>query len=288
MAAPRGRLQGRGIRPGGLGPALHRDRDQTGVREHRVDLLALEAVVVGDVRARADAQGLAREPDQTAQALRVVQLVVEQIARDGALGEVVHPLPASALRAHHLAVHQRALDGDLRARPVPPLAGLLRAAQVGGRERAFGLQLLDDLVVRAVRQVVVPVRAGAVGAAAEREVRPLLDGEDAGGVRPVLEGVGAGRSRAVGRGGPVGAVHRLAADRAQAGVRDEFVGAGQDGDRVELDRAQVPQYASDAAPAVGGAQETLGAQGDSAGLVGGEFGGGARQTRHGPHDMRCH
>jgi hypothetical protein len=141
-----------GIRPGGLGPALHRDRDQTRVREHRVDLLALEAVVVGDVRARADAQGLAREPDQTAQALRVVQLVVEQVARDGALGEVVHPLPAAALRAHHLAVHQRALDGDLRARPVPPLAGLLRAAQVGGRERAFGLQLLDDLVVRAVRQ----------------------------------------------------------------------------------------------------------------------------------------
>lgn len=55
--------------------------------------------------------------------------------------------------------------------------------------RAFGAELFDDLVVGAVRQGVVPVRAGSVGAAAEGEVGPFLHGEDAGGVGPVLEGV---------------------------------------------------------------------------------------------------
>jgi hypothetical protein len=249
VAAARRCLQGGRVRPRGLAPALDRHRDQVRVRDHRVDLLALETVIVGDVRARADAQGLAGQADQAAQALRVVQLVMEQGLGDGALGEVVHALPAAALRAHHLAVHQRALYGHLGARPVPPLAGLLRAAQLRGREGAFRAELLDDLVVGAVRQVVVPVRAGAVGAAAEGEVGPFLHGEDAGGVGPVLEGVGVG---------PVGLVDGFAAYRAQAGVRDEFVGAGQDGDRVELDRAEVSQDAADAGPAVGGAQEALG------------------------------
>ena len=112
------------------------------------------------------------------------------VVRDGALGEVVDPLPAAPLGADHLAVHQGPLDGDLRLRPVPPLPAVLRAAQLRGRQRALGAQLLDHRVVGAVRQVVVPVRAGAVGAAAEGEVRPLLDRQDAGRVRPVLEGCG--------------------------------------------------------------------------------------------------
>lgn len=213
------------------------------------------------------------------QALGVVQLVVEEGVRDGALGEVVHPLPAASFGAHHLAVHQRALDGDLGLRPVPPLALVLGAAQVRRGQRAFGPQLLDHLLVRPVGQVVVPVRAGAVGAAAEGEVRPLLDGEDAGGVRPVLEGVAVR---------PVRLVHRLAAHRAQARVRNQLVRPGEDRDRVELDRAQVAQHAPHPAPAVGGAHESLGAQGDATGLVGGESGGGRRQAGHAPHDRRRH
>lgn len=237
MAAARRCLQGRRIGPGRPAPALDRDRDQAGVGDHRVDLLGLEAVVVGDVRARADAQGLAGEADQAAQALGVVQIVVQQGLWDGAFGEVVHALPAAALDAHHLAVHEGPLDGHLRARPVPPLAGLLRAAQIRGGEGAFGAELLDDLVVGAVGEGVVPVGAVAVGAAAEGEVGPLLDGEDAGGVGPVLEGVCVG---------PVGVLDRLAADGAEAGVRNEFVGAGEDRDGVELDRAQMAEDAADA------------------------------------------
>lgn len=130
VAAARGCLQGRRVCPGRLAPALDRDRDQARVGDHGVYLLALETVVVGEVRARADAQGLARQPDQAAEALRVIQLVVQQGLRDRALGEVVDALPAAALHAHHLAVHERALDGDLGAGPVPPLAGALGAAQL--------------------------------------------------------------------------------------------------------------------------------------------------------------
>lgn len=271
VTAARGCLQGRRVGPGGLAPALDRDRDQARVGDHRVDLLALEAVVVGDVRAGADAQGLARQGDQAAEALRVIQLVVQQRLRDRALGEVVHPLPAAALHAHHLAVHEGALYGDFRAGPVPPLAGALGAAQLRRGERAFGAELLDDLVVGAVGEVVVPVRAASVGAAAEREVGPLLHGEDARGVGPVLEGV---------RLGPVRVLDRPAGDRAEAGVRDQFVGAGEDRDGVELDRAEMAEHAAHARAAVGGAEETLGAQGDAAGVGCRQVGRGARGTRH--------
>src|SRR5690606_2655402 len=139
----------------------------TRVRDHRVHLFALETVVVGDVRAGAHAQGPAGQADQPAQALGVVQVVVQQCGGHGTLGQVVDPLPAAPLHAHHLAVHQGAFDGDLGAGPVPPLAGALGAAQLRRRERALRAQLLDDLVVGAVGQLVVPVRAVAVGAAAE-------------------------------------------------------------------------------------------------------------------------
>lgn len=138
------------------------------------------------------------QADQTAYALGVVQVVVQQGVRDGALREVVHPLPAAALHADHLAVHQGPFDGDLLAGPVPPFAGALRAAQFRGREGALGAELFDDAVVGVVRELVVPVGAGSVGAAAEGEVGPFLDGEDAGGVGPVLEGVWSCRRRAGG------------------------------------------------------------------------------------------
>lgn len=257
---------------------MHGDGDQAGVGDHGVHLLGLEAVVVGEVRAGADAEGLAGQVDQAAQALGVVEVVVQQVGGDGALGEVVDALPAAAFDADDLAVHEGALHGDLGAGPVPPLAGALGAAELGGGEGALGAQLLDDLVVHAVREGVVPVRAVAVGAAAEREVGPLLDGEDARGVRPVLEGVGVG---------PVGLLHGGAADGAEAGVGDEFVAAGQDGDGVELDRAQVAEDAADACLAVGAAEEALGAEGDAAGVVRGELGLGARGG-HGSHDRRRH
>ncbi|GAA3504043.1 hypothetical protein GCM10019016_111560 [Streptomyces prasinosporus] len=216
-------------------------------------------------------------PDQAAQALGVVQFVVQQGLGDRALGEVVDPLPAAALDAHHLAVHQRALDGDLGAGPVPPVAGALGAAQFRGRERALRAELLDHLVVGAVGELVVPHRPGAVGAAAEGEVGPLLDGEDARGVRPVLE-----RVRRPGTRLPVRVLDGRAAHGAQTGVGDELVGAGQDRDRVELHRAQVAEDPPDAGAAVGGAEEALGPQGDAAGLVRREFRDRARKGRHVP------
>ncbi len=63
------------------------------------------------------------------------------------------------------------------------------------------------------------------------------------------------------------------------------MGPGEDGDGVELDRAETAQHAADPAPAVGGAEEALGAQEDAAGFVGGQFGDGTRKTRHG-HTVR--
>ena len=79
---------------------------------------------------------------------------------------------------------------------------------------------------------------------------------------PVFEGSG----RVV----PVCPLDLLPADGAEPGVRDELVGAGQDGDRVELDRAQAAQDRGRTAAAGLGAQKPLGAQDDAAGLVGGE------------------
>lgn len=211
--------------------------------------------------------------------LQVVQLVMEQWAGDRAFGQVVHPLPAAPLRAHHLSVHQRPLDRDLRRRPVPPLAAVLRAAQFGGRQRALGAQLLDHGLVRRLGQVVVPLWAVAVGAAAEGEVRPLLDGQDAGRVGPVLEGAATG---------PVGVLDGRAPDGAQPGVRNELVRARQDGDGVQLHRAEMAQHPAHPAPPVGRAQKPLGAQRRPAGLVGGEFDGWGRHRSHAPNDRPRH
>ncbi len=224
-------------------------------------------------------EGPARQRDQPPPALGVAQLVVQQGIRNGPLGQVVDPLPAAPLGAHHLAIHQGPLDGDLGRRPVPPLAAVLRAAQLGGRQRALGAQLLDHGVVHPVGQIVVPVRAGAVGAPAEREVRPLLDGQDARGVRPVLEGAAAR---------PVGLLHRPAAHRTEAGVGDQLVRAGQHRDRVQLHRAEVAQHPRHPRPAVRSPQEALGAQSYAAGLVGGEFDCGRRHRRHTSNPRRRH
>lgn len=203
--------------------------------------------------------------------LGVAQVVVEHGVRDRPLGQVVDPLPAAPLGADHLAVHQGPFDGDLGGRPVPPLPAVLRAAELGRRQRALGAQLLDHRVVRAVGQIVVPVRAGAVGPAAEREVGPLLDGQDARGVRPVLEGAAAR---------PVRLLHRAPAHRAEPGVRNQLVRAGQHRDGVQLDRSEVAQHPGHARPAVRSPQEALGAQRDAAGLVGGEFDCGRGHRRH--------
>lgn len=78
------------------------------------------------------------------------------------------------------------------------------------------------------------------------------------------------------------------ADGAEACVRDQFVRAGQHRDRVELYGTEVPQHARHSGAAVRRAEEALGAQGDSAGLVGGEFGGGRWHWRHVSHPRGRH
>jgi len=74
---------------------------------------------------------------------------------------------------------------------------------------------------------------------------------------------------------------------AEAGVRNELMGARQHRDRVQLDRAEMAEDTADAGSAVGRAEKALGAEGDAAGFVCREIGGGAR-GRHGPHDRRRH
>lgn len=267
----------RRIRPGGLGPGLDRHRHQSGVLDDGVHLLALEAVVVGEVRAGGHAHRGAGLGDQAPRARGVVEVVVEQRLGDGALGEVVDPLPAAAFGADHVAGVQQPLHGDLGLGPVPPLAAVATAAQLGGGERAVGPEAVQDggAGARGVLHDVPAVALGAPGAAAEGEERPLLDGQDAGGVRPVLEAVRSGRGVALGGRRPVGALDGRAADRAEAGVGDELVGAGQHGDRVELDGAEVAQHAADAGPAVRCPEQALRPQRQSPGVVGGQVGHGA-------------
>ncbi len=227
-------------------------------------------MVVGEIGLRGHAHGRAGLGHQAPQALGVGQGVVVEIARHRALGQVVHPLPAAPPHAHHVAEHQRPLDRDLGVAPVPPGAAVLRAAEVGGGQRALGAQLVEHPVIGAARQLVMPLVARAVGAAAEREQRPLLDRQHAGGVRPVLE-------RVVPR--PVRLLHRRPADRAEPGVGQQLVGAGEHGDGVQLDRAEAAQHAPHPGPAVRGPEQSLGAQGDPACLVGGEWQNGGSHAR---------
>lgn len=242
-AAGRGGQRG-GVGPGGLSPALDLDRDQPGVRDDGIHLLGFEAVVVRQVGAGGHPHGGPGLRDQTAEALGVVQIVVEQSVRDGALGEVVHTLPGAAFRTDHIAGVQQPLHRDLGLGPVPPLAAFAPATQLRSGERAIGLQAVQHGGAGAlgVLHDVPAVALGAAGTPAEGEVRPLLDGEDAGGVRPVFKAVRRCRRR-VGRSrSPVSGLDGVAAQSAEPGVRHQLMGAGQHRDRVQLHRAQLPQH----------------------------------------------
>lgn len=268
--------QRRGVGPGGLSPALDLDRDQSGVRDDGIDLLGLEAVVVRQIGAGGHAHGGTGLGDQAAEACGVVQIVVEQGIRDGAFGEVVDAFPGAALRADHLAGVEQPLHRDLGLGPVPPLPAVPPAAQLRGGQRAVGPQTVQDRGTGAVGILhdVPAVALGPAGAAAEGEVRPLLDGQDAGGVGPVLEAVRPCRGRAGRSRGPVGGLDGGAADGAEPGVRHQLMGAGQHRDRVELDGAQMPQHPAHPRPPVRGTQQTLGPQCHTAGIVAGQGGHG--------------
>ncbi len=259
--------QRRRVGPGRAGralraPAGHLDRDEPGVGQHRVDLLGPEPVVVRQVGPGRHPERGAALGDQRAQALVIARLAAEQLGRDGPFGQLVDPLPAPALGADHVAEGERPLHRDLRVGPVPPLGGLLRAAQSGGGERALGAELVQHVPVGLRGHLVAPeVAALAVPAAAEGEQRPLLDRQHTGRVRPVLEARPAAPVRRLDGGPP---------DRAEPRVRDQLVRAGQHRDRVQLDGAQVPEHPAHPGPAVRRPEQALCAQGDPAGLVGGE------------------
>ena len=197
---------------------------------------------------------------------------------DGPLGEVVDPLPAAPLGADHLAVCRAATPRRSSSRTSPTTAPPFFAppssvAVSGPSARSWS----SDRVVASPSGSSCPAAAaGAVGAAAEGEVRPLLDGQDAGGVRPVLEGVAAS--------GPVRALDRARGRRRRAGRTGSARGSG----RARRSCRAAPRRGARSTPrtpaaAVGGAEEALGAQGDPAGLVGGQVGGGRRHGRHAPH-----
>ena len=144
-------------------------------------------------------------------------------------------------------------------------AALARAAEIGGGDGAVfqsGAHFVEDVGVRERRP-----DAAAELTASKRERRPDFEREDAGGVRVVLEGA---RGLA-----PVGVLDCGAADGAEAGVGDELVRAGEDGDGVELDGAGAAKDVGDGVGAIGCEGEALGGDGDPAGFVGGDGDGPA-------------
>ena len=187
----------------------------------------------------------------------------EEIGGDGALGEVVDALPVAAGGADGVAAEVEGFEGELGVGPGPPAAAAFAcAADVGCGDGAFaeagadfGEGLLRDLDA---------VDAAAHLGASEGEVGPGLDGEDAGGVCVVLEGAG-GLA-------PVGVFDAGARGRAGAGVGDELVRAGEDGDGVELDGTGAAEDVGGGFGSIGGEREALRAEGDAAGVVGGEVG----------------
>ena len=263
MPSARWAGEGLGVRPGATGPAGDRDGDQSGAVDHAVHLVLLDAVIVGEVSACRHAQGTARAGDEGREARVVVEVLREELGRDGPFGEVVDAPPADAADADDLPDVQQPLDADLVLAPVPPFAAGLGAAELPRRQRAVRLQAVADPVADALGDLVPAPAAPQVGAAAEGEQRPLVHRQDGRGVRPVLE-------RLRGAGPPVGVLDRGAAHRAQARVGHQLVGPGQDGDRVELDGAEPFQHRRHAA-LLARAQKALGAQLDPACFVRAEF-----------------
>ena len=254
-----------------LGGYLDLDRGQAGGQcgfpgQLRVPGLAVgqlaEPVVVDQVRAGDHAERPGRHPGQVGQAFGVGRIAVQQLAGQHPPGQVIHAAPAVPADADHLAHIQQPLHGDLRFRPVPPGTARLGPAELSGVQRPFGAQPGQHLGAGTFVALMPAPAPGAERAAAERVPGPLLQGQDAGRVRPVLEG---GRLARV----PVGALDPLPGHRPEPGVRDEFVGAGQHADGVQLHCAQPAQHGRHATAAPVGPQEPLRSQGEQPGLVGG-------------------
>jgi hypothetical protein len=271
------RLERRRIGPGRRLPARHRGRHEAGLLEHRVDLLAAQAVVLGEVRARGHAERAAGLADEAGQAGRVVRVVGQHRGRQHAVRQVVDALPAPPRRAHHLADVEQPLDRDLDVAPVPPLAAPLPAAQLAGGQRPLRPQAVEHAAQRAPRHGVPALPAGPERPPPEPEPRPFLHRQHAGRVRPVLEGLAA----------PVGALDRFPPDRPEPRVGHELVRARQHGDRVELHRAQRAQHRRDAPAPRARPDQPLRAQRDAPRLVGAQLddrlrsGGGGHGRRDG-------
>ena len=237
---------------GRVGPAGHRlarhldgDRGQPGGQrgiggQLRVPGLAVgqlaQPVIVDQVGPGDHAERPGGHPGQVGQALRVGLLAVQQLAGEHPLGQVVHPAPAVPPDADDFAHVQQPLDGDLRVRPVPPRAAGLGPAQLGRVQRAVRAQPGQHLGAGPLVALVPAAAPGAQRPAPERVPRPLLDRQHARRVRPVLE---RGRAARI----PVGPLDPLPRHRAEPGVGDQLVRAGQHADRVQLDRADPAQHA---------------------------------------------
>ena len=291
--------QGLGVGPGGqrgpvgtAGRDVHRDQPGRGRRlvrrQHLAVLLLARAapahpLVVDQVGLGGHAQRPARGGRQPDHALLVGGVGGQQLGRQHALGQVVHPAPAGPADAGDLAGVQQPLHGDLGVGPVPPGAALLGPAQLGGRQRALGPDPGQHRRADVGVALVPALAPGQQGAAPEAVVGPLLDGQHAGGMGPVLERVRQPRV-------PVSALDPLPADRAEAGVGDQLMRAGQHADGVQLDGAQPAQHGGHPATAAVGADQALGAQRQQPGLVGrqGELGRGKVRTGHERERNRPH
>ena len=113
----------------------------------------LEPVVVGEIGAGARRRAPAR-PGPTSRRTHSSSSgsSASSIGGKGALGQVVHPLPAAALDATDIADVEQPLHRDLHLGPVPPLAAVLGAAELCRGERSLGAQLGQHLRAGLLRQ----------------------------------------------------------------------------------------------------------------------------------------
>ena len=259
------RVERFGVRVGLVAPALDADRDQAAAFEHRVDLHALQPVVVGEVGAGCDAQPRPGLGDEPRPAVLVVRLLCEQLGGHRALGQLVDAPPAAALTHTTSPTSSRSSSATLagvqshHSPPacLPPPSSLVVSGP-SSRRRAW------------IASRTSPARAP--------PQRSDDRGAPGGGRRTRASRPSAGRtSRATSTRRP--AARRSStrprpppAHRAEPRVGHELVRAGEDRDRVELHRAQAPQQRGHAAAAVGGAEDALRAQEQPAGLAGAEIG----------------
>ncbi len=252
-----------------------RHRDQAGRQRgvgHQPRVLGflagqvVEPVIFDQVRLGDHAERPGGDAGQGGEALGVGRIRAEQFVRQHPLGQVVDPPPPGPPHADDVAGVEQPFHRDLDVRPVPPRAARLGPAQLGRGQRPLGAQPGQHLVAGLLVDLMPADAPGPQRAAAEGEVRPLLDRQHAGRVRPVLEGGGLA-------GVPVGLLDPLPGHRPEPGVGDQFVRPRQHADRVQLHRADPAEHGGDPRQGPGPgrrAQEPLRAQRHPADLVGGE------------------